>query len=120
MPLASVLTLPFLSHAMQKPVCRVSDGFPGFERLPGGPGICFSCRKCVLCTFQKSLCTSFIKLHLLVCACAFYHTHGEQGTEGFMQELVASRKLKSLGSVAGTLALSFLDGSAFVCEMSVM
>lgn len=37
-----------------------------------------------------------------------------------MQELVASRKLKSLGSVAGTLALSFLDGSAFACEMSVM
>lgn len=67
-------------------------------------------------------------VHLLLnYTCLYVHVHvhsvthtEDRGQRASLQELVASRKLKSLGSVAGTLALSFLDGSAFVCEMSVM
>lgn len=108
-----MLTLPALpGNMLPRRLCSwVSDDFPGFEGLPGGPGVCFSCGKMHFWFFQKRLCTSFIKLHLLVCACTFYHLWR---TEDSMQELVASRKLKSLGFVASTFALTFIVVSTSV------
>lgn len=70
-------------------------GFPGFEGLPGRLGVCFSCG------------TFFIRLPLLICACALYHTWIEDN----MQELGTYRKFRSLGCVASTLALSFFASS---------